>query len=56
MSAPKTYPPYRVEQSWIVDAHDNDVVIRVDLSEHYDDAFGERIMQIICDALNQEKP
>jgi len=59
MSAPKTYPPYHLEGEggpgvWIADNHDNDVVTRVDLSPHYDDIFGERIMQIICNALNRE--
>ena len=61
MSAPKTYPPYSVRtegpsEQWIIDAHGNDVVERVALSPHYYDIFGEDIMQIICDALNQDKP
>lgn len=59
MSAPKTFPPYRLEGEggsgvWIVDCHGNDVVVRVDLSPHYDDIYGERIMQLICDALNRD--
>lgn len=61
MSKSKSYPPYRLEGEgtrdvWIVDAKGNTVVYRVDLSMHYDSVIGERIMQIICDALNREKP
>ena len=61
MSKPKTYPPYRLESEgrhdvWIVDDHGNTVVSRVDLSLGYDENFGDRIMQIICDALNRETP
>lgn len=56
MSKPKAYPPYRLEQDWVVDAHGNDVIVRVELSPHYDEIFGEQIMQIICDALNQQEP
>ena len=61
MSKPKTYPPYSLDGEgtpdvWIVDAHGNTVVYRVDLSLGYDENFRDRIMQIICDALNQQKP
>ena len=61
MSNPKSHPPYRLEGEgtpdvWIVDDSGNTVVYRVDLSLHYDGVFGERIMRIICDALNREKP
>lgn len=60
MSKPKTYPPYRIEGEggpgvWIVDQHGNDVVTRVEMSLGYDENYGERIMQIICDALNREE-
>lgn len=55
MSAPKAYQPYRIEQSWIVDARGNDVIVRVDLSPHYDEIHGERIMEILCEALNREE-
>ena len=61
MSKPKTYPPYRLGNNgtnnpWVIDDHGNPVVYRVDLSLGYDENFGDRIMQIICDALNREKP
>ena len=41
---------------WIVDAHGNTVIYRVDMSRYYDEKYGDRIMQIICDALNRERP
>ena len=61
MSAPKTYPPYRLDGEggpdvWIVDAHGNNVIYRVDMSIQYDEKYGDKIMQIICDALNRETP
>ena len=61
MSAPKTYPPYRVEgngtmDAFIMDSHGNDVLTLIAMGTHYDEIYGDRIMQIICDALNRETP
>lgn len=60
MSKPKTYPPYFVDSNgsaqWIADSAGNLVVYGVDLTAHYEAAFGYRIMQILCDALNQVEP
>jgi hypothetical protein len=58
MSKPKSYPPYKIKGSnkvqCIQDAHGNGVILGVIVSRHYTDILENRIMQIICDALNDK--
>jgi hypothetical protein len=42
--------------AFIMDSHGNDVLTLIAMGTHYDEIYGDRIMQIICDALNRETP
>jgi hypothetical protein len=58
MSAPKSYPPYRLTgpevHPWIVDNHGNDVVLSLNLSTHYAGVLSnELLMAAMRDALNK---
>ena len=59
MSKPKTYHPYKVmrdgSDSWIVDAHGNDVITNVVMSDHYAVSYQSEIMDLICDAMNRRE-
>ena len=58
MIRPMTYPPYSLkgegDEAWIVDSHDNDVVLSVTMPLLYGDAFPD-MMAILCDALNRSE-
>lgn len=58
MKNPKGSPPYSIEDDeFVVDAHGNKVVWRIDIAGYYEKIFTEKeIMQMVCDALNNQKP